>query len=77
MSQQVEELVRSGQRRNLMSTTIPKKASTTSAETRMGILVESGATPLTLKRHGSTAMFPDVSQSQQKMIQRKGGDPKQ
>ena len=55
-----EELVKSGQRHNLMSTTLLMWESTTTAETRMGNLMESGATPLTQMCGGSTALFQYV-----------------
>ena len=44
--QLVEELVNPGQNKNLMSIQIPKWESTTTAGTLLGILKESGATPL-------------------------------
>ena len=67
MSQLVEELVKSGQNKNLMSTTIPRWESTTTAGTLLGILKESGATPLIQISDGSTAL----SQSVQHMIVKK------
>ena len=60
MSQKVEELVRSGQRQNLMIMTSLMWESITTAETRMGNLMESGATPLTQMCGGSTALFQYV-----------------
>ena len=62
MSQLVEELVKSGQPRNLMIAGILRRESTTIAETLMGILKESGATPLTQLENGSTALFQFVVQ---------------
>ena len=63
MSQLVEELVRSGQPRNLMSTHILMWESTTIAGILMGILEESGASPLIQRSNGSTALFQAVLQS--------------
>ena len=62
MSQLVEELVKSGQNKNLMSTTIPRWESTTTAGTLLGIQKESGATPLIQIRNGSTALSHSVLQ---------------
>ena len=62
MSQLVEGLVKSGQRQNLMSTHILIWESTTTAGILMGILVESGATPLTQISDGNSALFPIVMQ---------------
>ena len=62
MSQQAEELVSFGQLLNLMSMTILKSASTTTAGTQMGILVESGAIQWVLY-NGSIALFLNVFQS--------------
>ena len=60
MSQKVEKLVRSGQHRNLMIVGIPSWESTITAGILMGMLEESGATPLTQMRSGSTALFQNV-----------------
>ena len=63
MSQLVEGLVKSGQRHSLMIImTILMWESTTTAEILMGVLKESGATPLTQIRNGSTAMSKDAMQ---------------
>ena len=56
MSQKAEELVRLGQPRNLMIARILVWESTTIAGIQMGILKESGATPLTQISDGSTAL---------------------
>ena len=60
--QLVVELVNPGQNKNLMSIQIPKWESTTSAGTLMGILEESGATPLIQISDGSTALSQSVHQ---------------
>ena len=63
MSRLVEELVKSGQRHNLMSTHLPVWDSTITAGIQMdGILEESGASPLTQISYGSTALFHIVMQ---------------
>ena len=62
MSQKAEELVRSGQPRNLMSMTILMWESTTIAGIILGILKESGVTPLTQISDGSTALSQYVRQ---------------
>ena len=63
MSRLVEELVKSGQRHNLMSTHLPVWESTITAGIQMdGILEESGASPLTQIRNGSFALFHIVMQ---------------
>ena len=58
--QLVEELVNPGQNKNLMSIQIPKWESTTTAGTLLGILKESGATPLIQISDGSTALSQSV-----------------
>ena len=60
MSQLVEELVKSGQHKNPMSTTMLSWESTTTAGILMAILVESGATPLIQISDGTIALFPHV-----------------
>ena len=62
MSQLVEGLVRSGQHKNPMSTTMLSWESTTTAGILMAILVESGVTPLIQMRNGSIALFQYVDQ---------------
>ena len=62
MSQKAEELVRSGQPYNLMSMTILMWESTTIAGIILGILKESGVTPLTQISDGSTALSQYVRQ---------------
>ena len=56
----VEELVKSGQHKNLMSPHILRWESTTSAGTQTGILKESGATLLIQISDGSTALSQSV-----------------
>ena len=64
MSQLVEGLVKSGQHNNLMSILLEQIwESTTTAETRMGNLMESGVTPLTQMCGGSIARFQYVEQT--------------
>ena len=56
MSQKAEELVRSGQPRNLIKACILTWEITTVAGILMIILMESGASPLTQMSNGSTAL---------------------
>ena len=56
------ELANSGQPHNLMSTTILRWESTTTAGIQVVNLVESGATPLIQISGGSSALFQSVRQ---------------
>ena len=60
MSQQVEGLVKPGQHKNLMSMALLKLGTTTTAETHLGILLASGATPLILTCGGKPARCRSV-----------------
>ena len=60
MSRLVEGLVKSGQHNNHIKPIFLMWESTTTAGTQMGILQESGATPLTQIRNGSIAMSKGV-----------------
>ena len=67
----MEGLVKPGQNKNLMSTTILRWESTTTAGTLIGILEESGATPLIQISDGNTALSHGVEQSQRVVNVRK------
>ena len=60
MSQQVEELVKPGQHKNLMNMALLKLGTTTTVETHMGILLAFGATPLILTCGGKPARCRSV-----------------
>ena len=62
MSQLVGELVKSGQHKNPMGTTMLMWESTTTAGILMAILVESGATPPIQMRNGIIALSQYVDQ---------------
>ena len=62
MSQLVEQLAKSGQHHNLMSTHILMWESTTTAGIQSAILKESGVTPLTQISDGSFALSRNVRQ---------------
>ena len=69
MSLLVVGAVRSGQQQSLMPIGTPMWDITTTAGIQMGILLESGASPLTPTRSGSTALFQDVREPVKRAIQ--------
>ena len=69
MSLLAEGAVRCGQPQSLMTISTPMWDITTTAGIQMGILLESGASPLTPTRSGSTALFQDVREPVKRAIQ--------
>ena len=62
MLQPAEQLAKPGQQEYLIITTILRLESTTTAGIQRGVGGEFGATPLIMKRNGSTARFHSASQ---------------
>ena len=64
MSQLVEELVKSGQHNNLMSTILVQnwESTTIAGPLKVELICESGATPLIQKSIGSIALSQSASQ---------------